>query len=122
METVVRHPPSNALRNAFEARLCSTSVCTAARAQDPACALQVSAALQGIPDAATLVDLAPDGQPDMATQREEHVRHVTVGTTMLVKPGETVRTHLRHYSAPTCRSPTAACSKHDLAYREQQGC
>ena len=46
---------------------------------------------QGIPDAATLVDLAADGKPDMATQREEHVRHVAVGATMLVKPGETVR-------------------------------
>ena len=47
-------------------------------------------ALQGIPDAATLVDLAPDGKPDMATQREDPVRQVAVGATMLVKPGETV--------------------------------
>ena len=49
------------------------------------------ALFEGIPEAATLVTLDAAGEPDMGTQAPHRAVTVPVGATMLVKPGETVR-------------------------------
>lgn len=44
-----------------------------------------------IPKAAVLVEVGPDGSPDLGTARRVLAADVAVGDCMLVKPGEQVR-------------------------------
>lgn len=44
-----------------------------------------------MPTSATLVDLRPDGSPDLSSARHVHAADVAVGQLALVKPGEQVR-------------------------------
>lgn len=50
----------------------------------------LKALFEGIPETATTVEMDLHGEPEMGTQHQELAAGVRVGTTILVKPGETV--------------------------------
>lgn len=67
------------------------------------------ALFKGIPESANVLDVDASGEPRMGTQHQELAARVAVGTTILVKPGETVRgPHSSRASSSTAMSTSPA--------------